>query len=70
VVFSHLTINNQLVKIDYKAKFLGLVFDSKLNWNEHIKYLEEKCKKRLNLMRVVLGNAWGANKKFILTLII
>jgi len=73
VVFSHrtnthidLTINNQLVKIDNKAKFLGLVIDSKLNWNEHIKYLEEKCKKRLNLMRAVAGNTWGANKKSLL----
>jgi len=75
VVFSHrtnthieLTINNQLVKIDNKAKFLGIVFDSKLNWNEHIKYLEEKCKKRLNLMRAVAGNTWGANKKSLLTI--
>ena len=75
VVFSHRThtnidlkINNHLVKIDNKAKFLGLVFDSKLNWNEHIKYLEEKCKKRLNLMRAVSGNTWGANKKSLLTI--
>jgi len=67
VVFSHrtnthidLTINNQAVKIDNKAKFLGLVFDSKLNWNEHIKYLEEKCKKRLNLMRAVSGKHVGS----------
>ena len=75
VVFSHrtnihidLTINNQLVKIDNKAKFLGLIFDSKLNWKEHIKYIEEKCKKRLNLMRAVAGNSWGANKKSLLTI--
>ena len=51
-VFSHrrdldiqLTINNQPVKVEGRAKFLGLVFDSKLNWNEHIKYIEHKCKK-------------------------
>ena len=57
-----------MVKIDNKAKFLGLVFDSKLNWNEHIKYLEEKCNKRLNLMRAVSGNTWGASKKSLLTI--
>ena len=75
VVFSHrtntyidLTINNHSVKVDNKAKFLGLVFDSKLNWNEHIKYIEEKCKKRFNLMRAVAGNTWGANKKSLLTI--
>ena len=52
VVFSHrkdmdiqLSINNQKVKVEGTAKFLGLVFDSKLNWNEHIIYIEDKCKK-------------------------
>jgi len=75
VVFSHrqnldieLTINNQPLKIENKAKFLGLIFDSKLNWNEHVTYLEQKCNKRLNLMRAVAGNAWGANKKALLTI--
>jgi len=41
MVFSHrrhldiqLTINNQPVKVEGRAKFLLLVFDSKLNWNE------------------------------------
>jgi len=75
VVFSHrkdtditLSINNRSVKTDNKAKFLGLIFDSKLNWNEQIKYLEQKCKKRLQLMRAVAGNSWGANKRALLTI--
>ena len=75
VVFSHrvnttikLTINNQQLKVDTKAKFLGLVFDSKLTWNDHVKYVQEKCKKRLNLMRAVAGNTWGSNKKALLTI--
>ena len=75
VVFSHrkdldiqLSIYNQQVKVEGRAKFLGLVFDSKLNWNEHIKYIEDKCKKRLNLMRAVAGNSWGASKKALLTI--
>ena len=63
VIEEFLSLNNEPVKIDNKAKFLGLVFDSKLNWREHITYLEEKCKKRLQLMRAVVGNTWGANKK-------
>ena len=47
VVFSHrkdldiqLTINNQPVKVEGKAKYLGLVFDSKLNRNEHYTIIE------------------------------
>ena len=41
VLFSHrkdldiqLSINNQQVKVEGRAKFVGLVFDSKVNWNE------------------------------------
>ena len=51
VVLSHrkdldiqLSINNQQVKkVEGRAKFL-VVLDSKLNWNDHIKYIEDKCK--------------------------
>ena len=64
----HLTLDNQPVKIDNKAKFLGLIFDRKLSWRDHINYLEQKCKKRLQLMRAVAGNSWGANKKVLLTI--
>jgi len=73
VVFSHrenkhidLTVSNHSVEIENKAKFLGLIFASKFNWKEHILYIEQKCKKRLNLMRAVAGNTWGANMKILL----
>jgi len=61
-----LTVNNQPVKVEGRAKFLGLAFDSNLNWNEHIKYIEHKCKERL--MRAVAGNSWGARKKALFTI--
>jgi len=35
-----------------KFKFLGMTFDKKLTFNEHIKYLKERCMKALNLLRV------------------
>ena len=45
------------------ARFLGVIFDQKLNWNSHISYITEKCKKRLNFMRMISGQTWGASKK-------
>ena len=54
-----LMINNKPLKIEKSVKFLGLIFDQKLTWNDHIKYIENKCNKRLNLMRSVAGNSWG-----------
>jgi len=51
-------LSNHSAKIENKVKFLCLVFDSKLNWKKHILYIEQKCKKRLNLMRAVAGSTW------------
>ena len=35
-------INNNILERVYSAKFLGVIVDSKLNWNEHIKYIKKK----------------------------
>ena len=61
-----LKINGESVKVENKAKFLGIIFDSKLSWNDHVNYIVDKCKKRLNLLRAISGNKWGANKKTLL----
>ena len=45
---------------------LGLMFDSKLTWNHHVNHVVDKCKKRLNLLRAISGNKWGASKKSLL----
>uniref|UniRef100_A0A673MAK6 Uncharacterized LOC107721237 n=1 Tax=Sinocyclocheilus rhinocerous TaxID=307959 RepID=A0A673MAK6_9TELE len=42
-------------------KFLGIYFDSKLTWVDHINKVIEKCQKVLNIMRCVSGVAWGAS---------
>ena len=63
-----LTFNGKHLKMANSAKYLGIIFDNKLTWTEHIKYIEEKCKKRLNLMRSIAGNTWGASKKSLLTI--
>jgi len=64
---SALKINDRFIKMEDKAKFLGLVLDSKLTWKAHVDYIVDKCKKRLNLMRAIAGNKWGASKKVLHT---
>ena len=49
-------------------KFLGVIFDSKLTWNEHIRYVITRCSKRINLLRALTGTDWGANKKTLIML--
>lgn len=76
VLFTHRrdTVNKTLriygdyIKIENKAKFLGIIFDSKLTWSDHVNYIMDKCNKRLNLLRAVSGNKWGASKKTLLIL--
>src|SRR6218665_2360024 len=50
-----ITLNNQSIKIESEAKFLGVIFDSRLTWRPHVEYIITKCKKRINLMRAVSG---------------
>ena len=63
-----LTINGRPLKIEKSVRSLGLVFDQRLSWKEHIYYIVTNCKKRLNLMRSIAGNAWEATKKSLLTI--
>lgn len=47
-------------------KYVGLWFDEKCVWRNHVKQVETKCKKVLNLMRSVSGYQWGADKQSLL----
>nr|XP_055031454.1 uncharacterized protein LOC129420520 [Misgurnus anguillicaudatus]XP_055031455.1 uncharacterized protein LOC129420520 [Misgurnus anguillicaudatus]XP_055031456.1 uncharacterized protein LOC129420520 [Misgurnus anguillicaudatus] len=42
-------------------KFLGVTFDSRLTFAEHIRRVEGKCKKVVNVMRCLTGREWGAS---------
>ena len=63
-----LTVNGQVIKTVKSAKFLGMIFDRKLTWHDHIDYVVKKCKQRLNLMRAVSGKHWGASQSTQLTI--
>ena len=63
-----LFINNQEIKIERKVKFLGMIIDNKLNFNEHINYIIDRCNKRLNLMRNLCGTTWGASISTLLVI--
>ena len=51
-----------------EVKFLGLVFDKKIDFKANVKYLKEKCRKALNILRVVGHTDWGADKSTLLKL--
>ena len=51
-----------------ETKFLGVVFDRKLTFAAHIRYLKDRCIKALNLLRVVAHKDWGADSATLLKL--
>ena len=63
-----LTLFGTTLKFAKKFKFLGMIFDERLTWNEHIKYLIERCNKDMNVLRLVSGTTFGADKVTLLRL--
>ena len=48
-----LYLYGSLIPVVDEAKFLGVIFDRKLSFIPHIKYLKAKCLKALNLLKVL-----------------
>ncbi|GFO15010.1 RNA-directed DNA polymerase from mobile element jockey [Plakobranchus ocellatus] len=63
-----LHLDGQPIPVMGEAKFLGVFFDSKLNFSSHIKYLKKKCLKALNVLRIVGHTDWGADRATLLKL--
>ncbi|GFO15003.1 RNA-directed DNA polymerase from mobile element jockey [Plakobranchus ocellatus] len=63
-----LHLDGQTIPVKGEAKFLGVIFDQKLCFENHVKYLKNKCSKALNLLRVVGHTNWGADRATLLKL--
>jgi ribonuclease HI len=61
-----LELRGKIIEWKNEVKFLGVYFDSRLTWAAHIKYVGERCLKRINLMRSLSGTSWGASKETLL----
>ena len=44
-------------------KYLGIIFDRKLSFIPHIKYLRTKCNKTIQLLRTIAHANWGGSKE-------
>ena len=61
-------INDTLLPVEESTKFLGLWWDSRLSFKEHISALKTQCKEALNLIRVVAHVKWGGDRDTLLML--
>ena len=56
------------IKVVREAKFLGVIFDAKLTFKNHIQYLKTSCQKALDILRVVGHTDWRADHIVLLRL--
>ena len=56
------------IKVVKEAKFLGVIFDTKLIFKNHVQYLKYSCQKALNILQVVGHTDWGADCIILLCL--
>ena len=64
----YLTMGNTNIQFRNSVKFLGLMFDSHLNWKSHISYVKSKCNDALNLLKKLSHTTWGAKRKTMIML--
>jgi hypothetical protein len=65
---SHLKLDGTPIPVVKETKFLRIIFDSKLSFIPHLKYLNDKWLKAMNLLRVISSTDWGANSATLLKL--
>ena len=63
-----LFLNNIRIPVVKETRFLGIIFDNKLSFIPHIKYVKTKCLKALNLLKFLSHTDWGADRKVLLQL--
>ena len=63
-----LNLDNDPIQFVKEAKFLGLIWDTKLTFEPHIKYLKARCQKSLNILKVLSRTEWGADRTTLLKL--
>ena len=60
-----LTLSNTILKMEDQQTYLGVTFDKRLTWKQHITQAEGKARRKLNIMRKLAGTQWGANEQIL-----
>lgn len=65
LITPNIYIEKNKIPIVKQHKFLGVIFDTKLSWTNHIKELVAKCNQNLNILKAFAGVSWGSNYKVL-----
>jgi exonuclease III len=62
-----LKLFGQTIKEQKHMKLLGVLFDQRLSYGPHCKEKARQASQRVNLLRTISGQTWGANTKTLMT---
>lgn len=63
-----ININRHKITNSKSAKFLGIIFDDKLNFKEQINSVYNKCSKAMNIIKFLRGTWWGSDPETLIIL--
>ena len=63
-----LRLFNETIPVNSLPKFLGIIFDSKLNFNTHFKSVIKNCEKRLNIIKILSCKSWKLQPKTLINI--
>ena len=49
------------IKYEKAFKFLGMIFDTKLTFKQHINYVKTECNKMIGVLRSICSQEWGSD---------
>ena len=61
-------MGNKRIPVAASVKFLGLAWDFKMSWGQHINSLKSRCLKDLNLLKSLTSYTWGAHQETLIRL--
>ena len=59
----NLSLYGSPITITDNIRYLGLIFDPRLNWGPHIRYLKQSCQPVMSLLACLSHLSWGADRK-------
>lgn len=63
-----LQIGEDEIQFVETKKFLGVYFDRRMTWKQHIEKLKADCQQKMNILKAVANQHWGAQKEILLSL--
>ena len=64
----NVVVSGQEIEFKASVKFLGMILDSKLKWQEHIESLRTRCLLAMNVLKATAHLSWGGDRCTLLRL--